>query len=122
MLPDIFYTLFAGGEQSLRIDASLTDIYGIFPLGRGETAFQIAARSLQEHVEKFEQAGSSAILLAQAAVAAASDIQLSPAGILLQAHLDGVEMRRYRKLSELDPFSGAEIDMSTLQDLSYIVL
>lgn len=43
VLPDIFYTLFAGGGTGMTVDASLEDIRAVFPLGRGESAMTIAA-------------------------------------------------------------------------------
>ena len=122
ILPDIFYNLFTGLENRFAILSELTDIYGIYPLGRGETELIPGAEITQENAQKKEKAESVVMLGAAAGASIFPSLQELQLSFVLQFFVQDVEMRRYYLLADHDPFSLEDLDDSSLQDLSFAVL
>ena len=90
ILPDIFYNLFTGLENRFAILSELTDIYGIYPLGRGETELIPGAEITQENAQKKEKAESVVMLGAAAGASIFPSLQELQLSFVLQFFVIGI--------------------------------
>lgn len=118
---DIFYMLTAECEAVINLLCKVADIELWYTLGTAKSGMVLTAHNSDIHSEKFMTIEDLLCLISVADFLLTYFVDASDIGFVLTGSvLAG--LRRYRKISEVDPYTIPDLDDLPIEDLDYVVL